>query len=155
MYEVNAETCGISTTIPSTHTPVAQPSTTTPSTHTPDTQPSTTIPSTHTPVAQPSTTIPSTHTPVAQPSTTTPSTHTPDTQLSYDTPLSPVSILRDFDLYNNFYTYDEPAPSQQLDRIEAFLRAFQSEVFSRFGQTRGFCAVTETSVDSTYPTSNQ
>ena len=69
--------------------------------------------------------------PVTQPSTTTPSTHTPDIQLSYDTPLSPVSILKDFDLYNNFYTYDEPAPSQQLDRIEAFLRAFQSEVFSR------------------------
>ena len=120
-----------SSTIPSTHTPVSQPSTTIPSTHTPVSQPSTTIPSTHTPVSQPSTTIPSTHTPVAQPSTTTPSTHTPDIQLSYDTPLSPVSILRDFDLYNNFYTYDEPAPSEQLDRIEAFLRAFQSEVFSR------------------------
>ena len=120
-----------STTIPSTHTPVSQPSTTIPSTHIPVSQPSTSIPSTHTPVSQPSITIPSTHTPIAQPSTTTPSTHTPDIQLSYDTPLSPVSILKDFDLYNNFYTYDEPAPSQQLDRIEAFLRAFQSEVFSR------------------------
>ena len=115
-----------------------QPSTTIPSTHTPVAQPSTTIPSTHTPVAQPSTTIPSTHTPVAQPSTTIPSTHATVTQQSYSTPISPVSILRDFNLYNNFYTYDEPAPSQQLGRIEAFLRTYQSEVFSRLDRLEAF-----------------
>lgn len=65
-----------------------------------------------------------------QPSTIT-SIHNPVIQPPYDTSISHVLIPDDFDIYNNVYTYDEPAPSQQMDRIEPFLKTFQSEVFRR------------------------